>query len=341
MKARGFLAILACAVAALAALPAAAAAEPGYVVKEKSLNLGLALPADNGYFATLQTEGHRKVTLTVEKGFFSASYTALGRVSRKGIEADFGELGQVSLRFRGKSRFRGDGSSSRSECRGRAPVRERGIFHGNVRLSGERGYVKVRGNRLRGVAVRTYRRTCKLDPKASASKADERFEIVSVEALAKRFGETRLFVLTEGSFPDGKERTAQLLVAGAGQKKKVGRVAVFKLLLLFLTEGYDALEITPRSADPLVAEVKMRKPFAGTGTYLEEGKLPPTWSGDFGIRLPGSGLVPLAGPEFEVQLCRSSTGREILACADRPSLNAQGSGSHSQPLALARLSSLR
>jgi hypothetical protein len=341
MKARGFLAVLGCAAAAVPALPAAAAAQPDYVVKGKSLRLSVPLPAAGGYTASLDTEGHRRVTLTVERGSFSASYTALGRVSRKGVEADFGALGHVSLRFRGKSRIPRDGSRPRPECKGRMPVRERGIFHGNVRFAGERGYTEVRGSRLGGTVTRTYKQICKRSPRAQAS-AEIRLETAILAARAAGAGETRLITLIEVSLPEGEEITGQVLLGIAQQERKVGRVAVSKLLFLLMVDGYDALEISPRGAGPLVAEVRMPKPFAGTGTYLEEGDLPPTWTGEFGARLPGSGLVPLAGPEFEVVLCQASSPRGVSACTEelRP-LTAQGSGSHSQPLALARLSSLR
>jgi hypothetical protein len=68
-------------------------------------------------------------------------------------------------------------------------------------------------------------------------------------------------------------------------------------------------------------------------------------SGDLGISLPGLGPMPLAGPEFSADLCRIASISAIRQCLrTRRSLRPvflYGSGSHSQPLALARLSSLR
>lgn len=65
---------------------------------------------------------------------------------------------------------------------------------------------------------------------------------------------------------------------------------------------------------------------------------------DLGLRLPVSGLIPLTGPELETEFCRAAEPAHFERCLEsllEDSPLAQGSGSHSQPLALARLSSLR
>ena len=151
----------------------------------------------------------------------------------------------------------------------------------------------------------------------------------------------RFLLIGEASIAEGQVDLS-LTVAIGGLKEKVGRVAISKFSLLF--EEEDSIEVSPVGAKPQTVEVKLPKPFEGTASYLEEGKNAPTWSGDIGLRLPGSGLVPLAGPEFQADLCRASKSENFLNCLKsifEESPLAQGSGSHSQPLALARLSSLR
>jgi hypothetical protein len=353
MKARGCLLVLVCALAALV-LPAAAAAKPGYVVKAKGLHLSLGLPASDGYSASLRTQGHRQVKLTLSKGSFFANYVALGRVSRKGIEADFGRFGHVSLRFRAKDRFRPPlipglpgikpPPSLRDRCKGRRSTGERGVFVGSVRFEGERGYAQVHAHRLRGKVVRSYRRVCKEKFSAGASKVKARQESVIFTAQAQRFGVHRLLIGIESSLALKDEEFA-FTIAFGGERRKVGRVGVRKLMLVI--EDFDSIEVSPLEVRPLTAEVKLRKPFEGSASYVEKGKAPPTWTGTLGVRLPGSGLMPLAGPEFEAELCRASGEEEIDRCVESVlstlgnSALLQGSGSHSQPLALARLSSLR
>ena len=102
MKARGLLGVLACAVA-LIAVPAAQAT-PSYFVKPKALHLSASLPASDGYAASIVTTGHQKVVLTFFQGSYQITYTTLGKVTRRGISADFGRLGHISLRFRTKRR---------------------------------------------------------------------------------------------------------------------------------------------------------------------------------------------------------------------------------------------
>jgi hypothetical protein len=346
MKARGPLLLLVC---ALVALPAGtASAKPGYVVKPKSLRLNLTLPASNGYSAFVKTEGHRKVSLRIGKGGFIATYTALGRVTRKGIEADFGDFGRISLRFKPKSRFSPSGPFAglplpapiRQKCKGKKPAGESGLFLGNVSFEGERGYTEITAHRLEGKVVRRYKQICKRRSGASASKAELEEETVVYSAHAQRFGVARFLIGIEGTLSFEDEEAAFTISFG-GEKKKVGPVSVVKLLLIL--EDLDTVEISPVGVRPLTAEVKMRKPYEGTASYLQEGKAPPTWTGTLGLHLPGSGLVPLAGPEFEAEICRAVNedgfDRCIELLANSPLY--QGSGSHSQPLALARLSSLR
>ncbi len=320
---------LLCCVATALALPAAAGAKPSYEVKPKSLQLNLRLPASNGYSASLVTSGHRQVVLRISRGDFFATYTALGKISHKGIEVDFGQFGHASLRFRAKDR-----QSKRSRCKGRGTVVERGYFVGSVRFQGEREYTQVHAHRLKGTSVRSYRRICKTRGRAfaSATKSEDEFQILG--AQAKAAGKSTFFLAVDLSI-------LGFALEFAGQKEKVEDVMVSKGALVF--GGLRDLTISPRGTNPVKAKASPPKPFSGTGTYLAEGRKPPVWSGSLGLRLPGSGLVPLTGPDFEAFLCRASDLPEIERC--NRELDAfepfYGSGSHSQPLALARLSSLR
>ncbi|HET9675891.1 MAG TPA: hypothetical protein VFP21_00125 [Solirubrobacterales bacterium] len=348
MKARGRFVFIGCALSALLTLTAVAEAKPGYFVKPKHLQLKLTLPASDGYSASLSTNGHRQVTLTVSKGDFVGHYLALGRVTRKGIEADFDSFGRVSLRFRSESRFHPRLLPGlklppflRDHCKGRKSVGERGIFRGNVRFTAEHEFTQVRAHRLKGSVVRSYRRVCKGRSLATASNVKPSDEGTVLQALAQRDGKLRLLIMTELSLVEGGKKES-LTTAIGGLKEKVGRVAVSKALIFL--DLVDSVEISPEGEKPLSAEVVLPKPFEGTGSYLQEGKAPPVWSGSLSARLPGSGLVPLTGPEFKADLCHSTDFIMLKACLERLLSDdqlAQGSGSHSHPLAEARLSSLR
>ncbi len=295
---------------------------------------------------SLRTKGHRQVTMLVLGDSSFLRYTALGKVTRNGIEADFGSFGQVSLRFRSKLRFHPQlipgqrlPESLHEDCKGRRPIGETGVFLGNLRFNGEHDYIEVKGHRLRGEVVRSYRRICKRRSRGGASKADSGIEAAGLTAAARREGTLRYLLAFETSF-SLEEGDESMTLALGGLKEKAGRVAIDKVALV--SDESDSMKLSPAGEKPLSAEVKLPKPFEGTGSFLKEGRAPGSWSGDLGLRLPGSGLVPLTGPEFETELCRGEEVARFERCLESlDSPLAQGSGSHSQPLALARLSSLR
>jgi hypothetical protein len=328
------------------ASPAAASLEPHYVVEPKGLHLRVGIPVSHGYLLSLWTKGHRQVTMQVQGDSSYLRYTALGKVTRKGIEADFGSFGQVSLRFRSKLRYHPRlipgqrlPESLHADCKGRGPIAEKGVFLGNIRFNGEHDYIEVKKHRLRGEVVRSYHRICKRRSRGGASRAESGIEAAGLTAAARREGTLRYLLAFEASFSlEGEDKSTTL--AFGGLKEKAGRVAVDKLALVH--DESDSMKVSPVGEKPLSAEVKLPKPFEGTGSYLQDGKAPGSWSGDLGVRLPGSGLVPLTGPEFETGLCRAEEVARFERCFESlDSPLAQGSGSHSQPLALARLSSLR
>ncbi|HVD38055.1 MAG TPA: hypothetical protein VNC15_04410 [Solirubrobacterales bacterium] len=339
MKRRGGLAVpIACALALTA--PIAAGAKPSYVVRPKGLHLSAALPATNGYEASITTKGHRQVTLTFFQGSYSIAYKALGRVTRSRISADFGRLGSVSLRFRGKRSSRGPSSPFLlDDCTGRRGVQESGLFLGNVRFKGERGFTRARAHRLKGTVVRSYRRVCKGPSWLRAlAKRGEDYEGKAISATASDDGVKRTFTALEATIDLDDEPFGLALVV-AKREEKVEDVAIAKTAFLL---AENIVHLSPRGESPVTAKVSPWFPFVGSASYSSESE-PATWTGSLGIRFPGSGQVSLAGPEFGVEFCRAGSLRRFLRCAESISdaYLPYGSGSHSQPLALARLSSLR
>lgn len=346
------------------ALPTAASAGQHAIVKRKSMHLDFRLPASKGYEVTVHTSGHRQIRIGVEKDDSLASYTGLGRVTRKGIEADLGRFGHISLRLRTKSRSHGHGLNEilppplRQRCRGRAPVFERGLLVGNIRFEGEHDYVRAVAHRVKGHLTRAYKQICrwKAGERAGASAARREIELLTLSLEAHRQGVERAFIMLTVPLPTKDDKKPEgLTIAVATRKQKVEGVGTTKAALVF--DGIVGLTVSPRGKKPLTAVAKLPAPFAGTGTYTVEPGREPTWSGDLGVHMLGNGLVPLTGEEFEFDFCRAISEREIERCIEKSKppaarpfgisprslsrLLAQGSGSHSQPLALARLSSLR
>ncbi|HEX5983741.1 MAG TPA: hypothetical protein VFY69_05980 [Solirubrobacterales bacterium] len=364
MKARGHGVLLLCVLAALLAMPAAAGAKPDYKVRPGSFFLQVRLPDRDGWSLEVSAEGHRQIYLIAERGATSVRYRVAGRASSRLLKADFGPFGRVDIRM--------DLDEvrplyppllrkllHRDNCRGREPVEMTGRFQGIVDFEGEE---KVAGvfTRKGGAAVeRTFRTVCKQrekkpSKKKKGKKRRPRFQIEAnlFSARAHSGGRTISF----GAFGFGIDSEVLFGIISGSVHERHGRVRIMRRASE-LAEG-PMLEFSRKGHEPATVEVKPPRPFSGAASYRKRTGSPATWSGALSIPLPGVGEVPLAGPEFRARLCQiETTGSEGLEDFYRclgeiqtlssPSAatgilrDLYGSGSHSQPLALARLSSLR
>jgi hypothetical protein len=350
-----------CTVAATVALLVAspgAVARPGEELRPRSLHLGLASIATRGYLLSVETVGHHRVILNVQKGAEVASYVVHGRVSRHRIEADFGRFGRVSLRFHGKPhRFPVAPDSAakaprkRQRCRGRHPEREVGHFRGVLEFEGQRGFTRLAVGQAQGEMRRSYRQLCspvhrRAQAGISSSAMVDPFGFTLVVLSARsRVGHalTRFSAISlESPFGIHLPGSDLFSIVTASLQERVGRVQVFRST--FQVTEPEAVKVSRRGVEPASAQVALESPFDGSAHYKGATKSSPaTWAGSLSVRLLGSGAVPLAGPRFRTTLCRASAFSPADPCFRRAeaSVAAQGSGSHSQPLAEARLSSFR
>jgi hypothetical protein len=143
---------------------------------------------------------------------------------------------------------------------------------------------------------------------------------------------------------DNQAAPGAILIAGV--EEHPGPVAIARAALIINGEPGGIL-LSKRGAVPVKATVAPPSPFSGTASYLDQPGAPPSWSGDLSVRLPGAGAVPLTGPGFSADFCRLRSPKNPKGCEagtkgplGRPASArlAQGSGSHSQALADARLS---
>jgi len=68
--------------------------------------------------------------------------------------------------------------------------------------------------------------------------------------------------------------------------------------------GNRALEV-PDLKSLASAKAAPPAPFTGTAEYERLGPKKSSWTGDLAVKLPGFGLVALAGPKFRSSLCRN------------------------------------
>jgi hypothetical protein len=348
------------------ALPGGAAARPGTEVHQRSLHLATSSFATRGYVVDIETFGHHRVVLTAEKNGQLATYTVRGQVNRHRIRADFGRFGRVNLHFHGKEQpFPAKSKPQKPKdkqrrCRGRKAEREVGTFRGAVEFDGQRLYTRLAVGGLEGELRRSYRQVCwfrHVGPEARAHVSSSApvvpraaipeigFTIAVLSAQGRFDGSLTHFSAITLESPLGipiplSERTS---IITAYRQERVGRIRVFRST--FLSSDPGEVKISRRSVHPAKARVALDSPFSGTA-FFKDGtpKSRSSWQGDLAVRLPGTGALALTGPGFHASLCRVSAFRPHSPCfrqAEARLLAAQGSGSHSHPLALARLSSLR
>ncbi|MGN6586998.1 MAG: hypothetical protein ACTHKT_05925 [Solirubrobacterales bacterium] len=343
----------------LLAVPAAGAAatRPGDQIRPRSLHLTLASIATKDYHVNVETAGHHRVILNVSKGSQFASYEVRGKVNRHRIKADFGRFGRVSLRFHGKPRAfpapapRRKSPPQRRRCSGRHPEREVGHFRGAVVFEGQHGFTRLAVGKTPGEVRRTYRQACRTVHKQGAQASISSgaaatplgFTITVLTARSRIGGALTQFSAITLQAPPGVQGNDVFSLVSASLQERIGRVQILRSTLQTAKPG--AIKISPHGVKPAKAQLKLGSPFSGRARYVGAKKgSPASWTGSLSVRLLGSGALPLTGPHFHATLCRASAFNPANPCfreAEASIATTQGSGSHSHPLAEARLSSLR
>jgi len=146
----------ACGLGALAVLcfaPATAASAK----EARSFSAEFSLRASNGYLISV-SGGRHQVTITVAEGdlrsnhVVETTYSASGTASPKGVEANFGTLGEISLRFvpSGRAITKRRPKLPKGSKAPRTVVRREGAFVGVMRFEGEANYTVVEATEVHG-----------------------------------------------------------------------------------------------------------------------------------------------------------------------------------------------
>jgi hypothetical protein len=323
MKAKGLLGALACGLAALL-LPAAAAAD----LPKGAISLGsIKLDESNGYEVELADLrfGKRRpgVVITARRETASASYS-VRTGSGPGVHATFGSLGQVDLGFH---RRRKVVERPERNCRW---IIETGVFRGSVRFVGEGGYIASEVANPKGAIFRLPDGFCGLGSFRPGLPPGLPRETVLAARLKTGTSEV--------SFRASRERSARGTIGfNAGTTERVEGMQIERSVRVpgqpgdFTATGTSRAGISPPS------------PFSGSARFRDPLGEPARWEGSLAVTLPGLVALPLTGEGFTARLCPSlSIFASCLPMRERARIGSPyGSGSHSQPLALARLSSLR
>ena len=322
MKPWGGLAIFVCAMGLL--VPASAAAGlPKGSISLSSIKLG----ESNGYeveFSAISFDrGRPAVALTAQRETASASY-AVRPPSGPGIHATFGTLGQVDLSFHRHKKVL---ERPERHCRW---ILETGVFRGSFRFVGEGGYFAGEATNPEGRRFRLPDGFCGLGSFRPWLPPGLPRETVLAARVQTATGEV--------GFRASRERSSRgTILFDAATTERVEGMRIERSVRVRGKPGdFTATEASRAAVSPPL-------PFSGSARFRDPSGEPANWEGTLAVTLPGTELLPLAGESFTARLCPSLS---ILAsCLPKHELaragSRYGSGSHSQPLALARLSSLR
>lgn len=301
-----------------ALLPAGAAAAPAMA------------PADAFHLQRGRYEIHvgnlgQTVAITVETGALrsldhiaSTTYVAHGTATEGRLEADFGELGHISMRFRPSPHHSWE--KRHRNCRGSGAFLVRhGTWQGHFRFRGEGGYLSLDLHRARG-HVEVLAPGCRNAGKHRHGKRrhghgrrDHRHRGSGKRRHDRHHGE--IAPTQEGAF--GKEVpvlqagwrhgvAAAEFVGGASREgsdffvstqEARGRIAVFRAAR---AEGRRRAMV----ADGALTRAKLTppQPFHGTGEFAAAPDGSRSWSGDIYVTFPGAPHYELSGGPFEPSL---------------------------------------
>lgn len=260
--------------------------------------------ASNGYSIRVEGAG-RRVTLSASGPAGTATYVVKGRVSRKGITANFGKRGKVDVRFRASRRKKIETAPNR--CKGRPHVTRWGVFVGTIRFAGERGYTRLRAGRAPGRTNATPRWKCKRrrggsqkpesvakPPGSPDIEADSSEEAIVLEIVNRRAG------IEAGAafFEAGGQKLAFL---AATMEERRGRMQISRYSFDF--SSTDAFSFDDSLS---TATLGPSGPFSGAATFRRKADGSMAGAGSLSVVLPGLRRASLVGPGNRVRLYRLS-----------------------------------
>jgi hypothetical protein len=285
---------LASTVVLLAQAPSAVASNH----RQREFSDEFSLQGTNGYLVTV-SGSRRTVDIEISKGrprpnhFELATYTVDGLAWRRGINANFGDLGEISLSFEPSGKTETFAvPKSLEKCSGpRKIVRKLGTFEGVMRFAGENGYTVAETAEVKGSVGTPASFICATFGNGHPTK---RHHHQTSAYLGATTHDDRLgFSAYRG---EGRHRVD----FSATVIEKNGLVAIRRYIL----------SSAPRSSfvfdDSLsTATVAPPPPFSGTATFQRGPKgTSPSWSGSLAVSFPGAANIPLTRPGFFARLIR-------------------------------------
>lgn len=223
------------------------------------------------------------------------TYIARGVVSPTRLEASFGDLGGIAVRFRPSGRV--VRTKSRPHCKGPDHITSRlGAFVGEIRFSGEGGYAAVDFHRVKGRVSSPLSLQC-----APAAFGHERGGSNSIGSPQQG---SKLTMLS-ANWKTALSSTAFVAATGfvdktlffASSERSEGSVAIVRQAIALAPARTFAFDNALT-----LAGVTPPAPFSGTGSFQASPDGARSWTGSLAVSFPGAENMPLSGPQFKVVL---------------------------------------
>jgi hypothetical protein len=245
------------------------------------------LQASNGYtlvaFGVPAHEGHPGVIeLILTKKQQRVTYTAPATVTETSIQANLGELGEISVTFQPTGQPR----NVRPRCGGGSVSVESGSYEGKIAFHGEEGYTELDATSAPGDISILLNVFCGV-----------------LEGGGRGGGPllgAELHIRNPQLGPElsvAKKRPAAPAEIYVGVSEYKSGISIARVTSLFMPAG--RFRYDPRLQ---TATLHPPAPFAGTGRFDRSKKGSKRWSGDLTVDMPGRENVPLTGPALRATL---------------------------------------
>jgi hypothetical protein len=280
-------------VALLLAVPATALAGDGFDLKfEFTASDGYRITVA-GYDATAVISA-TKPSRSQDRAW--STYLARGKVSPTAIDAGFGALGRVGMRFHPSGGV--THGKRHKHCIG--PDRytiQPGVFVGSVRFRGEGGYTSAKVHRVKGKVVTPRFLKCldgffeEFEQGHHRKPAGEKPRVTRLSAFMRSGLTAMLFGASERGGKAGY--VAEI-------EQTVGSLGVLRGVFVHASPATFAFDNALS-----LAGVSPPPPFSGSATLQRAPSGAKSWTGPLAVSFPGAPNVPLTGTGFKTQLTRS------------------------------------
>lgn len=259
----------------------------------------------HGYEITVSAfpGGRPFVTLEARRGNARVEYTAHGTVTEEEINAKFGSLGSIAMRFEPS----GQAHEAIDYCDSTHPTVavDLGAFVGTFSFHGERGYTAATATRVEGGVGDTNALPGSVQNKecegVTTGQQTRDAEFTDLEAASPKAGlNFDVFAATSVEGSENVPPTTSRIYLAAGSFAKEAGMTIARSI----SAGAPRTDFT---FDPALdqASIKPPAPFSGTAKLRTTATGASTWTGTLKAPIPGVGTVSLAGPGFHAKLHHS------------------------------------